>query len=107
MRVELTAPDGSTWAWGPADATDRITGPALDFALLITHRRHRDDLALTVVGAAATEWVEIGQAFAGEPGVGRAPGQLGGVAPRNSRIGPCETRRAPSVRTMGTSSRHR
>jgi uncharacterized protein (TIGR03084 family) len=77
VRVELAAPDGSTWAWGPEDAPDRITGPALDFALLITQRRHRDDLALVVVGDAATEWVEIGQAFAGEPGTGRAP--LGGV----------------------------
>ncbi len=28
VRVELTAPDGSTWAWGPEDAADRITGSA-------------------------------------------------------------------------------
>jgi len=73
VRVELTAPDGSVWTWGPEDAPDRISGPALDFALLITQRRHRDDLALTVVGEAAREWVEIGQAFAGAPGTGRAP----------------------------------
>ncbi len=76
VRVELTAPDGSTWAWGPPDAADRITGPALDFALLITQRRHRDDLALTVTGPAAWEWAEIGQAFAGRPGTGRRPGQF-------------------------------
>lgn len=73
VRVELTGPDGSSWAWGPDDAADRITGPALDFALLITQRRHRDDLALEIVGDAATEWAEIGQAFAGEAGTGRAP----------------------------------
>ncbi|HEY2223307.1 TIGR03084 family metal-binding protein [Actinomycetospora sp.] len=73
IRVELTAPDGSTWSWGPEDAADRITGPAIDFALLITQRRHRDDLALTIVGDAATEWAEIGQAFAGKAGAGRAP----------------------------------
>ena len=77
VRVELTAPDGSTWTWGPEDAPNRISGPALDFALLITQRRHRDDLGLTVDGAAAQEWVAIGQAFAGEAGTGRAP--LGGV----------------------------
>lgn len=71
VRVELTAPDGSTWAWGPEDAGDRISGPAEDFALLITQRRHRDDLALEVVGDAAREWAAIGQAFAGEPGPGR------------------------------------
>jgi uncharacterized protein (TIGR03084 family) len=40
VRVELTAPDGAVWSWGPPDATDRISGPALDFALLITQRRH-------------------------------------------------------------------
>jgi uncharacterized protein (TIGR03084 family) len=77
VRVELTAPDGSVWTWGPQDAPDRISGAALDFALLITQRRHRDDLGLTVVGEAAEEWVGIGQAFAGEAGTGRAP--LGGV----------------------------
>jgi uncharacterized protein (TIGR03084 family) len=76
VRVELDAPDGSVWTWGPADATDRISGPALDFALLITQRRHREDLALTVTGRAAREWVEIGQAFAGEPGTGRRAGQF-------------------------------
>jgi uncharacterized protein (TIGR03084 family) len=76
VRVELTAPDGSLWAWGPADAADRITGPALDFALLITQRRHRDDLTLTITGPAAAEWAEIGQAFAGAPGTGREPGQF-------------------------------
>jgi uncharacterized protein (TIGR03084 family) len=76
VRVELDAPDGSLWTWGPADAADRITGSALDFALLITQRRHRDDLALAATGAAAREWVEIGQAFAGEPGKGREPGRF-------------------------------
>ncbi|MEJ2885191.1 TIGR03084 family metal-binding protein [Actinomycetospora aeridis] len=73
VRVELTAPDGSVWAWGPEEAADRITGPALDFALLITQRRHRDDLGLDIVGDAAQEWAEIGQAFAGAAGTGRKP----------------------------------
>jgi uncharacterized protein (TIGR03084 family) len=76
VRVELDAPDGSVWTWGPAEAADRITGSALDFALLITQRRHRDDLALAVSGPAALEWVEIGQAFAGQPGTGRRAGQF-------------------------------
>ncbi|WP_433286527.1 TIGR03084 family metal-binding protein [Pseudonocardia sp. CA-142604] len=76
VRVELDAPDGSLWTWGPEDAADRITGPAQDFALLITQRRHRDDLALTATGPAALEWAEIGQAFAGTAGKGREPGQF-------------------------------
>jgi uncharacterized protein (TIGR03084 family) len=73
VRVELAAPDGALWTWGPADAGDRVTGTALDFCLLVTQRRHRDDLALTIDGLAAQEWMAIAQAFAGPPGPGRAP----------------------------------
>ena len=71
VRVELTAPDGGTWTWGDDGAPDLVTGPALDFCLLVTQRRHRDDLALTVTGSAAEEWVGIAQAFAGAPSGGR------------------------------------
>ncbi|EME21153.1 wyosine base formation protein [Rhodococcus triatomae BKS 15-14] len=71
FRVELTGPDGDSWAWGPADAAQRVTGPALDFCLLVTQRAHRDDLALTTVGAEAAHWLTIAQAFAGPPGAGR------------------------------------
>jgi uncharacterized protein (TIGR03084 family) len=73
VRVELTAPDGTAWTWGPADAEDRVSGTALDFCLLVTQRRHRDDLALTVDGPAAQQWMAIAQAFAGPPGPGRPP----------------------------------
>jgi uncharacterized protein (TIGR03084 family) len=74
VRVELTGPDGVLWTWGPADAEDRVTGPALDFCLLVTQRRHRDDLTLGIEGPAATEWMTIAQAFAGAAGSGRSPG---------------------------------
>lgn len=73
FRVELTSPGGASWTWGPADAADRITGPALDFCLLVTRRRHPDDLRLVAEGAAA-EWLPIAQAYAGSPGPGREPG---------------------------------
>jgi len=73
VRVELTAPDGTLWTWGPDDATDRVTGTALDFCLLVTQRRNRDDLAVTAEGPAAQEWMTIAQAFAGPPGPGRPP----------------------------------
>ena len=39
--VELRAPDGSTWSWGPADAAQRVTGSAEDFCMLVTQRRPR------------------------------------------------------------------
>ncbi|MER7756202.1 TIGR03084 family metal-binding protein [Kitasatospora sp. NPDC097643] len=74
VRLELTAPDGELWTFGPADATDVVTGPALDFCLLVTQRRHRDDLALTATGPVATDWLPIAQAFAGAPGKGREAG---------------------------------
>ena len=76
VRVELVAPSGDEWTWGPDDAADRVSGPALDFCLLVTQRRHRDDVDLTVQGAAADEWIGIAQAFAGPPGPGRRPGQF-------------------------------
>ncbi len=72
FRVELTAPDGDLWTWGPPDAEQRISGPAHDFCLLVTQRAHRDDTALSAVGADADEWLGIAQAFAGPPGEGRA-----------------------------------
>ncbi|MBE7187040.1 TIGR03084 family metal-binding protein [Jatrophihabitans endophyticus] len=78
FRVELAGPDGQLWAWGPddADATaGSVAGPALDFCLLVTQRRHRDDLGLVASGE-ADAWLDIAQAFAGAPGGGRAPGQF-------------------------------
>jgi len=76
IRVELAGPDGARWDWGPADAANRVSGTALDFCLLVTQRRHRDDTALEVSGAVARQWMSIAQAFAGPSGPGRAP--LGG-----------------------------
>jgi uncharacterized protein (TIGR03084 family) len=72
FRVELTAPDGSIWSWGPDGRAPDVTGPALDFCLLVTRRRHRADLNLTATPA-ADEWLDLAQAFAGPPGPDRAP----------------------------------
>jgi uncharacterized protein (TIGR03084 family) len=73
VRVELSTPDGDPWTFGPAEAGDRITGPALDFCLLVTQRRHPRDLALIATGPVATEWLSVAQAFAGPPGAKREP----------------------------------
>src|SRR3984957_9983095 len=69
--VELHAPDGSTWSWGPADAAQRITGGAEDFCFLVTQRRALRDLDVTATGDDASRWLTIAQAFAGPPGGGR------------------------------------
>jgi uncharacterized protein (TIGR03084 family) len=76
IRVEVAAPSGAAWTWGPADAADRVTGSALDFCLVVTQRRHVTDTALAVTGPVATEWIGIAQTFAGAPGPGRAPGAV-------------------------------
>ncbi|WP_228974156.1 TIGR03084 family metal-binding protein [Streptomyces sp. DH12] len=75
FRVELAAPDdaGTTWAYGPRDAPQRVTGPALDFCLLVTRRAHRADLAVRAEGPDADRWLDLAQAFAGPPGPGRRP----------------------------------
>jgi uncharacterized protein (TIGR03084 family) len=74
FRVELTGPGGDLWTWGSESSPNRVTGPALDFCLLVTQRRHPDDLQITATGTQAEQWVPIAQAFAGPPGKGRAPG---------------------------------
>lgn len=74
VRVELTGPAGEEWTWGPADAAQRVTGPALDFCLLATQRTNRADTALVATGVHADRWLDIAQAFAGPPGVGREAG---------------------------------
>jgi uncharacterized protein (TIGR03084 family) len=77
VRVELVAPDGAVWTWGPEDAVDRVRGPAVDLCLVATQRRHPDDTALVAVGPVATEWLTIAQAYAGPPGAGRPSRSVG------------------------------
>ena len=72
--MSLTSPSGATWDFGPDDAADTITGPAVDFCLVTTQRRHVDDTGLTVIGDVATAWMNIAQAFAGGATDGPAAG---------------------------------
>ena len=76
VRVELTGPGGDKWAWGDPAAANRVTGSARGFCLVVTRRRHVADTDLVTEGAAAREWMQIAQAFAGPPGPGRRPGQF-------------------------------
>ena len=73
LYVELTAPSGAIWTWGPPTAADRITGPAGDFCRVVTQRIHPADTALRAEGAGAEEFLRVAQAFAGPPGAGRVP----------------------------------
>jgi uncharacterized protein (TIGR03084 family) len=75
VRVELAAPSGTTWAWGPDAAAGSVRGTALDFCLVVTQRRHVDDTGLEVTGDSARDWLEKAQAFAGAPTDGPRPGE--------------------------------
>ena len=70
VRVELTAPSGEIWTFGPDDADESVIGTANDFCLVTTQRRHVDDTGLVVSGDAAREWMELAQLFAGPPSDG-------------------------------------
>jgi uncharacterized protein (TIGR03084 family) len=76
VRVELLGPQDDSWVWGPPDAVDSVRGPAEDFCLVVTQRRHVDDTRLDVDGPFAREWMSIAQAFAGPPTAGRLAGQF-------------------------------
>ena len=72
FRIDLVAPSGDVWSWGPEDAAQTLTGSAGDFCRLVTQRVHRADTDLVATGADVDRWLDIAQAFAGQPGEGRA-----------------------------------
>lgn len=67
VRVELTAPNGELWTWGPPGGSSRVTGPARDFVLAVTQRRHWSETELVAENSVARGWLDIAQAFAGAP----------------------------------------
>ena len=72
VAVTLTAPSGEVWTWGEDDE-NRVSGPALDFCLVVTQRRHVDDTSLVVEGERARDWLLRAQAFAGPATDGPSP----------------------------------
>jgi uncharacterized protein (TIGR03084 family) len=74
FRIDLVAPSGEVWSYGPEDAAQRLTGSGYDFCLLVTQRAHRDDLDLVATGADVDRWLDLAQAFAGPSGKGREAG---------------------------------
>ena len=76
FRFEITAPSGALWSFGPEDAEQRVSGSAVDFCLLVTCRRHRDDVDVKAVGREADRWLSLAQCYPGPAGPGRIPGQF-------------------------------
>ena len=73
FRIDLVSPSDDVWSWGPEDAAQTLTGSAGDFCRLVTQRVHRADTDLVATGPDVDRWLDIAQAFAGQPGEGRAP----------------------------------
>jgi uncharacterized protein (TIGR03084 family) len=64
VRFELTAPDGSTWAFGDDDAPTVVTGPAEDLCLVAGQRARAADTALVSTGPDAESVLELMRTFA-------------------------------------------
>ena len=76
VHIALEAPSGEVWTWGPDDAADTVHGPAEDFCLVVTQRRHLEDTGLKVNGDVVRDWLVRAQAFAGPPTDGPGPGSF-------------------------------
>lgn len=76
IRIEVALPSGETWTSGPEDASNCVTGTALDLAMIVIQRRNPADTSIEVTGDAATEWIGIAQAFAGLPTTHREAGMF-------------------------------
>ena len=74
IRVELRAPSGDLWTWGPPEAKDSVKGTAEDFCLVVVQRCRFTDTDLVITGETAKQWMSIAQAYAGPTGQGRKPG---------------------------------
>lgn len=59
FRFELTAPSGTVWEFGAADAPERVAGGAEDFCLAFTGRRPARGSSLKSHGPLAGEWLEL------------------------------------------------
>lgn len=64
LRVELTGPDGTTWTYGPADASSRLTGDAGEFCRVFVQRLDRRDAStLRTEGDAADAALDVARAY--------------------------------------------
>ena len=64
LRVELTLPSGAAWNMGPADAVNRITGPAGEYCRVFVHRlQPARATAVHAEGPAAIDALAVARAF--------------------------------------------
>jgi uncharacterized protein (TIGR03084 family) len=72
IRVEVTTTQGTPIVLGPSESSGKVTGSALELALVVVQRRNWRDTNLVITGT-ARDWIEVAQAYAGPPGTGRPP----------------------------------
>jgi uncharacterized protein (TIGR03084 family) len=72
--VRLTLPSGAPLDLGGDPASGAIEGSAVEFAQVVAQTRNIDDTSLRVTGDIARRWMEIAQAFAGQPATPPARG---------------------------------
>jgi uncharacterized protein (TIGR03084 family) len=65
VRCELTAPDGSTWHFGPASADSTITGPAGAFCRVGARRLRPQDSGLVARGPHGPAALQVLRNYAG------------------------------------------
>lgn len=63
--LRLEAPSGAIWTYGAEQSDERIEGPAVAFAQVVTQTRNIADVGLRVSGPVATRWMATAQCFAG------------------------------------------
>lgn len=72
--VHLSLPSGAPLELGGDPASGLIEGSAVEFAQVVAQTRNIDDTSLRVTGDVARRWMEIAQAFAGQPATPPARG---------------------------------
>jgi uncharacterized protein (TIGR03084 family) len=65
VYCELTAPDGSTWRYGPPDAASTITGPAGEFCRVGARRLAAEDSSLRTTGPVGATALTVLRNYAG------------------------------------------
>jgi uncharacterized protein (TIGR03084 family) len=64
LRIELDGPSGQHWTFGPPESAERLTGPALDWCRVATHRlRLGDPMCLSAQGELAELALRHARAF--------------------------------------------
>lgn len=69
IYLHLELPSGQIYAKGDPASPNVVQGSAIDYVLLITQRRTRDNLNLEAKGKWANDYLNIAQAFAGGPSI--------------------------------------